>query len=217
MAFTIGSIAGKDGAGTAITGGLLAADTVGGGAGPWFLFHSLVDGVAGVNKMKIRTTAPASGDPAIVVALSPDGLNANGQAIMASSSPSVIASDQTTLAFAHDVSALQNGAAGASAKLTPKFASVSLAASGALVTAVSAKKILLHSAILVAAGTVTATFKDGSAGTALSGAIPLIANVGFVLPFSPVGWTKGLTNTTDLYLTLSASIGVTGLITYTEV
>ena len=53
MAFTVGNIAGKDGAGTAIGGGLLAADIAGGGVGPWFLYHSLVDGVAGSNKLNI--------------------------------------------------------------------------------------------------------------------------------------------------------------------
>lgn len=53
MAFTVGAIAAKDGGGSTLTGGLLAADTVGGGAGPWFLYHGLVDGVAGSNKATV--------------------------------------------------------------------------------------------------------------------------------------------------------------------
>lgn len=53
MAFTIGAIAAKDGLGSAIGGGLLAADTVGGGTGPFFIFNGLVDGVAGSNKAQI--------------------------------------------------------------------------------------------------------------------------------------------------------------------
>jgi hypothetical protein len=53
MAFTISSIAAKDGTPATIGGGLLAADTVGGGAGPFFLFHGLVDGLAGANRAQI--------------------------------------------------------------------------------------------------------------------------------------------------------------------
>jgi len=53
MAFTIGALAAKDGGGNAIPGGLVAADTVGGDAGPWFLFNGIVDGVAGSNKAEV--------------------------------------------------------------------------------------------------------------------------------------------------------------------
>jgi hypothetical protein len=53
MAFTVSAIAAKDGAGAAITGGLISGDIAGGGAGPWFLYHGLIDGVAGVNKAAI--------------------------------------------------------------------------------------------------------------------------------------------------------------------
>lgn len=51
MAFTVGAIAAKDGAGTTVTGGLLALDQT--GSGPWVLVHSLVDGVAGVNRVAV--------------------------------------------------------------------------------------------------------------------------------------------------------------------
>lgn len=53
MAFTVGSIAAKDGTPAAIGGGMLAADVAGGGVGPWFLYHGLVDGVAGSNKAAV--------------------------------------------------------------------------------------------------------------------------------------------------------------------
>jgi hypothetical protein len=55
MAFTVGATAAKDGAASpaAIPGGLLSADVAGGGVGPTFFFHGLVDGVAGVNKANI--------------------------------------------------------------------------------------------------------------------------------------------------------------------
>lgn len=108
MAFTVGTIAAKDSGGSAITGGLLAADTT--GSGPWFLYHGLVDGVAGSNKaqvdssnrlrtssllhdgtnavaVKAASTAAAATDPAIVVAISPNGQNANGTTTDANSAP----------------------------------------------------------------------------------------------------------------------------------
>jgi nucleoside phosphorylase len=57
MAFTLGNIAAKDGNATTIGGGLLAADITGGGAGPWIIFHSLTDGLAGVNKVQITSAS----------------------------------------------------------------------------------------------------------------------------------------------------------------
>lgn len=56
MAFTVGAIAAKDGSGTLIPGGLLAADIAGGNVGPFFLFQGLVDGVAGVNKAGVTSS-----------------------------------------------------------------------------------------------------------------------------------------------------------------
>src|SRR5258705_8582109 len=56
MAFTVGAIAAKDGAGSSIGGGLIAADIAGGGVGPWFLFHGLIDGVAGVNSAGVNAS-----------------------------------------------------------------------------------------------------------------------------------------------------------------
>jgi hypothetical protein len=62
MAFTVGAVAAKDGAGTTITGGLLALDQT--GSGPWIIVHSLVDGVAGVNRMGIYVEdIAAAADP----------------------------------------------------------------------------------------------------------------------------------------------------------
>jgi hypothetical protein len=47
--------------------------------------------------VKAASTAPAATDPALVVAISPNSVNANGQALMASSAPVVIASNQSTI------------------------------------------------------------------------------------------------------------------------
>lgn len=48
--------------------------------------------------VKAASTAPVATDPALVVAISPNSVNANGQAAMAASAPVVIASNQSTLA-----------------------------------------------------------------------------------------------------------------------
>lgn len=61
------------------------------------LFSSITDGT---NKAAVKpaSTAAAATDPALVVTVSPNGLNANGQATMANSAPVVIASNQSNLA-----------------------------------------------------------------------------------------------------------------------
>jgi len=45
--------------------------------------------------VKAASTAPGAADPALVVAISPNSVNANGQALKANSAPVTIASDQT--------------------------------------------------------------------------------------------------------------------------
>lgn len=47
--------------------------------------------------VKAASTAPLTTDPALVVAISPNSVNANGQAVMASSAPVVIASNQSAI------------------------------------------------------------------------------------------------------------------------
>lgn len=102
--------------------------------------------------------------------------------------------------------------------LTPKFAIIDAATSGdnTLVAAVSSKKIRVLAAFLIAAGTTTTRFESGAGGTALSGQMNLVANVGFVLPFNPVGWCETAA-TTLLNLELSAAISVDGCLVYVEV
>lgn len=102
--------------------------------------------------------------------------------------------------------------------LTPKFAVIDAASSGdnTLVAAVSGKKIRVLAAFLVAAGTVNARFESGAGGTALSGQMNLVANSGFTLPFSPVGWFETAA-TTLLNLELSAAVSTDGVVVYVEV
>jgi hypothetical protein len=170
MAFTLGAIAAKDGAGVTIPGGLLAADIAGGDVGPWILFKGLVDGVAGVNRAAVTSTnalkveygagmlldgvthgtlgsgnvayfkmmdgtdggietakilaastAPTATDPAIVVAISPNGMNANGAAVSSSSAPVVLATDQAWGVGSAGFTKLEDVAAASGDKGVPAF------------------------------------------------------------------------------------------------
>jgi hypothetical protein len=75
MAFTVSTRSAKDGDGVLLPGGLRAFDITGAAAGPWILGHILVDGIAGVERAKVlaASTAAAAADPALVVAISPNG------------------------------------------------------------------------------------------------------------------------------------------------
>lgn len=82
-----------------------------------------------------------------------------------------------------------------------------------LIAAVTGKKICVLGAMLVSAGTVTATFQTGAGGTALTGGITLAANSGFTLPQGRACWFK--TDAGDLLnLSLSDAISVDGVIVY---
>jgi hypothetical protein len=54
----------------------------------------------GVAAVKDASTAPLATDPALVVAISPNSVNANGQTTMANSAPVVIASNQASIPVA---------------------------------------------------------------------------------------------------------------------
>jgi len=106
----------------------------------------------------------------------------------------------------------------AGTQLTPKFAVINenTAANNELVALVSAKKLRVISLVIVSAGTLNVTFTTASGGTALTGAIPLIANSGFSLPASPFGWIETAAGQ-GLFVTMSAGIQVSGALTYVEV
>jgi len=58
------------------------------------LMDGTLDGTAKAT-VKAASTAPVATDPALVVAISPNSVNANGQATMANSAPVALASNQT--------------------------------------------------------------------------------------------------------------------------
>ena len=102
--------------------------------------------------------------------------------------------------------------------LYPKFAVIDAATSGnnTLVSAVSGKKIRVVQAFLVAAGTVNTRFESAADGTALTGQMNLVANTGYVIPFSVLGWFETASGQL-LNLELSAAISVDGCLVYVEV
>lgn len=69
------------------------------------------DGAGGTSKVAIKaaSTAPAATDPALVVAISPNSVNANGQTTMSVSAPVVIASDQSPVKTLSAPTATANG------------------------------------------------------------------------------------------------------------
>lgn len=80
MAFTVGATLAKDSGGTAIPGGLLSADVAGGGVGPTFMFHGVVDGIAGSTKLGVYAEdAAAASDPTgtMMLAVRRDTLSAS--------------------------------------------------------------------------------------------------------------------------------------------
>lgn len=82
-----------------------------------------------------------------------------------------------------------------------------------LVAAVTGKKIVVVSGMLIAAAAVTVRFESGAGGTALTGQMALPANGGFVLPYDPAGHFMTASGTL-LNLELSGAIAVAGYLNY---
>lgn len=119
--------------------------------------------------------------------------------------------DTVTAKVATD--AIQNG----TTALTPKFKVISVANSGnnTLIAAVASKKIRVLAMVLIGAGTIV-TFKDGTSGSAISGALDMQNVAAFVLDFSPGGWFETSVNTL-LNMNTSDATAVTGFLVYVEV
>lgn len=103
-------------------------------------------------------------------------------------------------------------------EIEPKFVAIDHATSGnnTLVAAVAGKKIRVLALMIIAGDEVTARFESAANGTALSGQIQLVAQAGFTLPFSPVGWFETVVGEL-LNLELSAAVSVDGVLVYVEV
>jgi hypothetical protein len=109
----------------------------------------------------------------------------------------------------------------ANAEVTPAFAVISATADNADTTLVAAqgtgKKIrVLSYTIICDAASTSATFYDGdpdSAGSAISGAMPLTTNAGVHAAFCPVGHFE-TSNNVGLFLELTGTGNVYGHLTY---
>lgn len=181
---------------------------------PWL--SKLHDGTNAV-AVKAASTAPVATDPALVVALSPNGLNANGSATSANSAPMVIASDQATLAIAQDTSKIMNGVTGTS--LTPKFAKVTASSSGAttIVAAVTSKKIRVLAWDVVANAAVNFKWQSHVTPTDLTGLYYMAGQGnGVARSFNPCGYFETVAGEA-LDINLSGAVAVGGSIVYVEV
>jgi hypothetical protein len=87
---------------------------------PWL--QKISDGTNAA-AIKAASTAPVATDPALVVSISPNSVNANGQATMANSAPVAIASNQSQLPVGLGTDTIYSGATA----LTPKFATIAAA------------------------------------------------------------------------------------------
>jgi hypothetical protein len=67
------------------------------GTGTVYTLNGIIDPTNAPIAVKAASTAPTATDKALVVALSPNSVNANGQTTMANSAPVVIASNQTAV------------------------------------------------------------------------------------------------------------------------
>jgi hypothetical protein len=112
-----------------------------------------------------------------------------------------------------ETSTVYNG----STALTPKFAVISASSSGSnsIIAAVTSKKIRVLAVDIIANGTVNAKWRSSTA-TDITGLAYLVANSGYVRPFSPVGWFETAAGAA-LTLDLSAAVAVGGCVVYVEV
>lgn len=103
-------------------------------------------------------------------------------------------------------------------EIPPKYAVISASTNGnnTLVAAVTGKKIRVLACVIMSAGTINATFQSGAGGTALSGAFPLTAQAGMVLPLCEVGWFETAAGSL-LNLSLSAGVLAAGVLVYQEI
>jgi hypothetical protein len=138
-----------------------------------------------LNTAYFTTGIPTSSNTALTVAISPNGLNANGSATAAGSAPIVIANDQQAIATLDNTRWLANG--NSTTLATAIFTSLSMStnATAQVVAAISTAKIrviALHA--IIQTGT---SFKWQSGATDITGPMNFTTNGGYVLGYNPLG------------------------------
>lgn len=111
----------------------------------------------------------------------------------------------------------------AGVSLTPNDSSpflvavVSATATTALIAGVTNKIVRVYKLFLVASGTTTVTFFDGTAsGTALNGGIPFVANGSIVLDLDGTSWFTGSMGNAFTMVSSGSAITVSGAVYYTQ-
>lgn len=101
---------------------------------------------------------------------------------------------------------------------TIKYANITASSSGdnTVVSAVAGKQIVVLQVALISNGTVNVKFQSGASGTDLTGLFYLVANTGFVMNLSQIGWFKTVAGSL-LNLNLSGAVAVGGVLSYVEV
>lgn len=155
--------------------------------------------------------------PRVALATDSPGVTALGQAGMAASLPTTLASDQSTIAIAADTSKIANGASGTN--LTPKFAKIAVSSSGVniIVAAVTSKKIRVLQWIVKANAAVNFKWQSHTTPTDLTGLFYNSAQGdGAGGAFCPVGHFETVAGE-SLDLNLSGAVAVGGYLIYVEV
>lgn len=201
----------KDGNGTAIIGGVRMFDVSGTGVGPWVPVSLLYDPASGqFGAIKAASTAPVATDPALVVAISPNGQQAPGQLIAAQSTSVVLSSDNNAVTSTGSVAAgatdsgnpVKVGAVYNSAKptlTTGQRGDLQLGTRGSLVVQLG----------LPDAGPAT-FFGTGTDGNTNS--LNMYANVGYAYTFNGATWdrARGNVDTAALINAAAATTTQTG-------
>lgn len=119
--------------------------------------------------VKPASTAAVATDPALVVTMSPNGLNTNGQKTMANSAPVVIASDQSVLST-------QAASLDPCTNTTQTYTPISIISSTTtrIITPVSAKKTYICYMFIFSNGTNNVGVVEGTGGTCGSGTAGII-------------------------------------------
>ncbi len=104
---------------------------------------------------------------------------------------------------------------GDASALTPLFAVINATTIGdnTLITGISGKQIRVLNGLLIGAGAVNLYFRDGTAGTAITGTINIAANGGFQIPYSPIGNFQ-TSSSNALVVNLSSGVAIGGWLTY---
>ena len=197
-----------------------------------------ISGVNGYQYARVRATAWTSGTAQVYVIAIEESHSSSNPKVTYNATPPTLA-DGESGSLQGDVNgnllvSLANGLSNLIDKVTsyqatdaimngltalePKFAVISASLSGdnTVVSAVTGKKIRVISMFLLATSAVSARFESSAGGTAKSGAMPLSANGGFVLPKNEVGWFETESGQL-LNLELSGAVLVAGGLTYVEV